>query len=68
MDYRISNVRAAVKACDCTQECTNTVEESALKVDSGRKMPCCIGELNLYQWCAGPMLYHLSYIPIPYQV
>ena len=49
-----------------TQEgCTDTVGESALKVDSGRKIPCCTGEWNLSQWCAGPVLYYLSYTPAP---
>ena len=37
----------------------------ALKVDSGRKIPCRIGEPSLRQRCAGPTLYQLSYIPIP---
>ena len=43
--------------------CTDTVREAALKIDSGRKTPCGTGELNLHQWCAGSMLYQLSYIP-----
>ena len=42
------------------------VRESALKVDSGRKIPCRTGESNLRQRCAGPMLYQLSYIPTSY--
>ena len=37
----------------------------ALKVDSGRKIPCRIEESNLRQRCASPMLYQLSYIPAP---
>ena len=37
--------------------CTNTVKESALKVDSWRKMSCCAGELNPRQQRADPMLY-----------
>ena len=41
------------------------VEESALKVDSGRKIPCRTGESNLRRRRAGPMLYQLSYIPTP---
>ena len=41
------------------------VKESALKVDSGRKIPCCTGESNQRQRRAGPTLYQLSYIPIP---
>ena len=43
----------------------DTVRESALKVDSGRKIPCRTGESNLRLRRAGPMLYQLSYIPIP---
>ena len=39
------------------------VRESALKVDSGRKIPCCTGESNLRQRRDGPMLYQLSYVP-----
>ena len=41
----------------------NTVRESALKADWGRKNPCDIRELNLYQYCAmlfGLTLYQLS--------
>ena len=34
------NVRTDVNACDCARGCTDTVRESALKVDSGRKIPC----------------------------
>ena len=44
--------------------CTDKVRESALKADSGRKLPCRTGESNLPQWCAGPTLYQLSYIPL----
>ena len=43
-DYGIFNVRTDVNACDCTRGCTDTVRESALKVDSGRKIPCRTGE------------------------
>ena len=43
--------------------CTDTVGESALKVDSGRKIPCRTGESNLPQRRAGSTLYQLSYIP-----
>ena len=63
MDYRIFNMRTDVNACDCTQGCMDTVRESALKVDSGRKIPCHTGELNLHRQCAGTMLYQLGYIP-----
>ena len=41
----------------------DTITESALKVDSGEKIPCRTGKLNLPRWRAGPMLYQLSYIP-----
>ena len=65
MDYGIFNVRTIVNACDCIRGCTDTVRESALKVDSGRKIPFGTGESNQRQRRAGPMLYQLSYIPIP---
>ena len=39
MDYRIFNMRTDVNACGCTQGCTDTVRESALKADSERKNP-----------------------------
>ena len=39
------------------------VRESALKVDSGRKIPCHTRESNLRQWCDGPMSNQLSHIP-----
>ena len=45
--------------------CSTTTRESALKVDSGRKIPCCTGESNLRQYCAelfGPMCYQLSHL------
>ncbi len=41
------------------------VRESALKTDSGRKIPCRTGESKLPTRCAGPTLYQLSYIPAP---
>ena len=63
MDYRIFNVRTDVNACDCARGCTDTVRESALNVDSGRKIPCRTGESNLRQRRAGPKAYQLSYIP-----
>ena len=43
--------------------CTDTVGESGLKVDSGRKIPCRTGESNQPQRRAGPTLCQLSYIP-----
>ena len=39
VDYRIFNVRRDVNACDCTRGCTDIKNESALKVDSGKKIP-----------------------------
>ena len=43
-----------------------TLEESALKDDSGRKIPYCTRESNLHQQHAGPTFYHLGYIPAPW--
>ena len=63
MDYGIFNMRTDVNECDCTRGCTDTLRESVLKVDSGRKIPCRTGESNLRRQLAGPMLYQLSYIP-----
>ena len=64
MNYRFFNVHTGVNACGCTQECTDTVRESALKVDSGRKTPCRTGESNLCQRRAGPTLYQPSNTPL----
>ena len=41
------------------------IRESALRVDCGRKIPCCTGESNLPQRRVGLTLYQLSYIPTP---
>ena len=46
--------------------CMNARRESALKVDSGGKIPCYVRESNLPQQCASPTLYQLSYIPVPW--
>ena len=64
MDYGIFNVRTDVNACACTWGCMDAVRESALKVDSGRKIPCCTRESNLCWERACPLLYQLNYIPI----
>ena len=64
-DYRSFNVRTDVNARHCARGCTDTERESALKVDSGRKIPCRTEESNLPQRRAGPTLYQLSYIPTP---
>ena len=37
--------------------CTDTVSESALKVDSGRKIPCRSGESNPSKRCVYSALY-----------
>ena len=51
----IFNMHTSVNACDCIQCCVNTLRESALKVQSGRNIPCCTAELNqLHQQHAGP--------------
>ena len=50
MDYRVSNVCTDVDVRDCTWGCMDTIKESALKVDYGRKIPCCTGESNLRRW------------------
>ena len=63
MDYGILNVRTNVITCDCARGCMDIVRESALKADSGRKIPCRTRESNLRRRRTGPMLYQLSYIP-----
>ena len=64
-DYGIFNMCTDVNACYCTQAQMGTLRECALKVDFGRKIPCCTRESNLCRRHAGPMLYQLSYIPPP---
>ena len=56
MDYRVFNVLTDVNACDCVRGCTDTVKESAVKVDSGRKIPFRTGESNLRRRRADPKL------------
>ena len=65
MNYGIFNMRTDVNACNCTRGCSETVRESALNVDSLRKIPCHTKESNLHWQHAGLMLYRLSYIPTP---
>ena len=51
-----------------TDGCTDIVRESALKVDSGRKIPCCTRDSNPCQYCIwlfGQTLYQLNY-PHPF--
>ena len=64
MDCRIFNIDTADNACACTWGCMDTETESALKIDSGRKIPCHTRKSNLPQWRTGLALYQLSYIPI----
>ena len=64
MDYGIFNVRTYINAYDCARGCTVTVRESALKFDSGRKIPCRTRESHLRQRRAGPALSQLRCIPI----
>ena len=70
MNYsRIFNMCTGVNECDRTQGCPDTVKCKSLHwkltLGVGKKILCCIGELNLCQQHASPMLYQLSYIPIP---
>ena len=64
IDCRIFNVCTDVNACDCTRGGGYAhVRECALKIDSGRKIPCLTGESNLRRQRASPMLYQLNYSP-----
>ena len=63
MDYGIFNMRADIMHVIAHGGCTDTVRKSALKVDSGGKIPCRTAESNLRRQRAGPMLYQLSYTP-----
>ena len=65
MDNRIFDVRTNVNVCNCTGRYSDTDRESALKVDSGRKIPCRIGHSNVRQRRASPTLYQVSCIPTP---
>ena len=56
IDFRIFIVHTDVNACSCTRGYANTERESALKVDSGKKIPWHIGESNLHQRRDGSML------------
>ena len=64
MVLRIFHLRSDVNVRDCKRGCRDTVKDSALKSDSGRNIPCRIGESSLRRRRAGPMLFQLSYIPI----
>ena len=49
---RFFYVRTDVDACDCTWGLYKHHNKVSLKADSGRKIPCLIGELNLHWYCA----------------
>ena len=63
MNYRVFNMHTDVCMRFSLGGCTDTIRESAVKVDSGRKILCHSGESNLCQRHGGLMLYQLSYIP-----
>ena len=65
MDYRNFNVLKDVNLCGCTWGCAEIVRESALEIDSERKLPCHTGVSNLPQRHAGLMLCQLTYISAP---
>ena len=56
----VLNVHTDVDARDCSQGCADTVRESALKLGSGRKIPCRTGDSNLRQRRAGPIWFDLN--------
>ena len=49
-----------VNACDYPRGCTDTVRESAPRVDSWKKIPCRTRESNQSQRLNGRMLYQLN--------
>ena len=64
----IFNMCRYVDSCDAHGGCMDTVGQSALEVDSGRKIPCCTGDSNPHQYCAwlfSLTLYQLSYSHTP---
>ena len=67
MDYRNFNVRTS--RCSCMRLHNGGVrihvKESALKVDSEKKIPCRTGESNLRQRRGGPTPCQLNYFPTP---
>ena len=54
-------------ACNSTQGCADTVRESALEADSGRKIPCHTGDSNPCQYCTWPSVRHSTHRAIPAQ-
>ena len=62
--FRIFNMRTNVHILNAHWGCTDTVRESALKVDSRRKIPCWTRDSNLHQChtCLFiQMIYQVSY-------
>ena len=55
-DYGIFNVHTDVNACDCTRRCTDTVRESAPKLDSGDKDPVLHRRIEPASAACRPML------------
>ena len=48
---RIFNMHTDVDACSFTRGWTNVIRESALKADSGEKIPCRAWDVNPHQYC-----------------
>ena len=65
--FGIFNMRPNGMHATAHRHYTNTVRESALRVDSESKIPCHTREWNRHQYCSqlfGLMLHHLSH-PVP---
>ena len=67
MAHTIFKVRTGANACDCTRGCTDTVQESALKDDSGiqKKKLLHRGITSVSAACRSHAAYRLNYIPVP---
>ena len=62
--FGIFNVAQMLMHVIAHRGCMDTIRESALETDSGRKIPCCTRDVNLCQYCTwifSWMLYQLSY-------
>ena len=62
--FGIFDMHTDVDVCNCTQGLYGHHSESALEVDSGRKIPCCIEDLSPCEYCAwlfSRTLYQLNY-------
>ena len=58
-----SSMRAEMLMHATAHRSVRAPKQSALKVDSGKKIPCHTRKSNLHQRHDGPMLYQLSYVP-----